>query len=178
MFRHRAVLWACGSLEQSQVQYCFELAGSLCVDAWAKDPSAILRAQISLEVTSMSASWVRRGSSACPRALEVFKNRFQRLLKTPKIASRRVSACLPRENVLWDVSGMSLGHVWDTLWEAIGAGKTVPKRFRTRFYLQPSWNIVFEGFGTESETNYSMILFAPPLWSNTWKQWYRHTKHL
>ena len=67
---------------------------------------------------------------------------------------------------------MSLGHVWDTLWEAIGEGKTVPKRFRTGFYLQPSWNIVFEGFGTDSETNKGMILCGLPLWSNTRKQWY------
>ena len=33
VFRHRAVSWACGSLEQSNVEYCFELVGSLCVGA-------------------------------------------------------------------------------------------------------------------------------------------------
>ena len=29
--------------------------------------------------------------------------------------------------------GMSLGHVWDTLWEAIWEEKSAPKRFRTGF---------------------------------------------
>ena len=33
VFRHRAVSWACGSLQQSQVEYCFGLVGSLCVGA-------------------------------------------------------------------------------------------------------------------------------------------------
>ena len=87
---------------------------------------AILRAQISLEVTFMSANWVRRGSSACLGALEAFQNRFQRLLRTPKITSEGSQHAFEEKMC----SEWSLGRVWDTF--GTPSGRPFGKKKRTR----------------------------------------------
>ena len=58
----------------------------------------------------MSANWVRRGSSACPGALEAFQNRFRGCSGRPKSLPEGSLHAFEEKMC----SEFSLGRVWDT----------------------------------------------------------------
>ena len=97
------------------------------------------------------------GSGEAPvvsRSFRSFPKSVSAAFRTPKIASRQVSASLPRENVYWDISGTSLGHLWDFFWEVVWAGRRVQKRLRTYFCL---------GAGPPCLPNRTCLRFSPYL---------------
>ena len=153
VFRHRAVSWTCGSLRQSQAEYCFGLAGSLCVGAWAKGYFSNSEGSNNpwdhFYVSELSSarlkclSWSFRSlPKSLPEASQDVQNRFLKGLSMPSKRKCVLSG-------LWDEFGTRLGHpLGGHLGRKIGP-ETIQNRFLFTTKLKHRFRRVWNEFWNE-----------------------------
>ena len=126
VFRHRAVSWACGSLEPSQVEYCFE--------SYVSDQSSARLDCLSWSFRNLP-KWV-------PEASQDIQNRFQKGLSMPSKRKCVLSG-------LWDEFGTRLGHPLGGHLGRKNGLEAIQNRFLFTTKLKHRFRRVWNGFWNE-----------------------------